>query len=106
MDFRLQALQAHDVFGLLGPKRIEHRLVLAWTCMDAAFHADARDQVLEAEARTGHRRSHDRTRIGDDLVGGAGEPVATRGGNILDEGDDGSPFSAACSRMRWAIRAD
>ena len=57
--------------------------------MDAPFHADARDQVLEAEARADDPdRAHDRTRIGDDLVGGAGQPVAARSGHVFDEGDD------------------
>jgi len=87
VDLDLQARQALDVVGLLRAKRIEHRLALA-RGMDAALDAEAGDEILEAEARADHAdRAHDRGGIGDDLVGGAGQPIAARGGDILDEGD-------------------
>ena len=87
VDLGLQPLQALDVLGILVAKRIEHRLLVA-RGMDTPLDAEACDQVLEAEARRDHAdRADDRGGIGDDLVGGAGEPVAARGGDVLDEGD-------------------
>ena len=87
MDLDLQALQAFDILGVFGTKGIEHPLALA-RCVDAPLDAEAGEQVLEPEARGDHPdRAHDRGGVGDDLVGGTGQPVAARGRHILDEGD-------------------
>src|SRR5258707_8516512 len=50
MDLGLQAVEALDVLGLLRAEGVEHRLALARR-MQAAFDAEARDQILKAEAR-------------------------------------------------------
>jgi hypothetical protein len=87
VDLALQALQALDVLRLFGPKGVEHRLALA-RGVHAPLDADARDQVLKAETRADDAdRAHDRMGIDDDLVGGAGEPVAAGRRHVLDEGD-------------------
>jgi len=64
-----------------------------------------RDQALEAEARRDDAdRPDDRGAVGHDLVGGAGQPVAARRRDVLDEGDHRQLLlAAASSRMRCAI---
>src|SRR3546814_15041253 len=56
--------------------------------MAPPLDAEAGDGVLEAETGTDHAdRPDDRGRRHADLVGGAGQPVAARGGDVLDEGE-------------------
>ena len=88
VDVLLDRLEARDVLGVLGQERIEHRLVGAGR-IDAPLDADLLDQLGKAERRADHAdRADDRGRVGDDLVGRAGDHVAARGRDVLDEGDD------------------
>ena len=85
---RCKCLEPFDVVRILRQERIEHRLVLARS-IKPALDADLGDQLVETERAADHAdRADDRTRIGNDLVGGAGEHVAAGGGGVLDEGDD------------------
>ena len=73
------ALRRTTSSGVLRPERVEHRLAGA-RGVDAPLDAEPRDQVLEAEA--GGITPIEPTielRVGEDLVGGAGEPVAAGG---------------------------
>src|SRR5215211_6778884 len=68
VDLALESLQAHHIFRILGPERIEHRLALAGG-MHPPLDADALDQFMEAEARGNDAdRADDGGRIGIDLV--------------------------------------
>ena len=79
-------VQPRDVLGVLRPERVEQRLALAGG-VDAPLDAERCDQLLEAEAGADHAdRADDRGCVGEDLVGGAGQPVAARGRHVLDEG--------------------
>ena len=88
MHVALQRLDALDVGRLLGKKGIERVLALAGG-IDAALHADAVDQLVDAEGRGDDAdRADDRAWIGVDLVARAREQIAAGGRDILGEDID------------------
>ena len=63
--------------------------------MDPALDAVARDELLETEPRGNHADGADEgVLVGPDLVGRRRQPVAARGRDILDEGEDRHPSSS------------
>ncbi len=69
-------------------ERIEHGLLVAGR-MQAAFHPQLFDQALQAESARHHTDgTDDGGRIRIDFIGGAGQPVAARRGDVFGEGDD------------------
>ena len=106
VDFALDRLKPFDVLGLLRQERIEHDLVLAGG-VDPPLDPELLDRLVEAERGADHAdRPDDRGRIADDLVGRAGDHVAARGRDVLDEAITGRFFSSASWRMRRKIRCD
>ena len=86
VDRRLQALQPLHVLRPLGAERVEQALVLAGG-VDPALDAVPGDQVLEAEGGRDHPdRADDAVGVEMDPVGRGRQPVAARGGDVLDEG--------------------
>ena len=74
-----------DVVFVLRPERVEHRLARAGR-VDAPFDAELADRLDEAEAAGHHAdRSDNGVGVGEDFVAGAGQPVAARGRDVLDE---------------------
>ncbi len=77
-----------NVFRAFRLEGVKYRLVLARR-MNAALDAQLADGIDKAEARRDDAdRAHHRAFIGVDLVAGAGQPVAARGGHVFAEDDD------------------
>ena len=88
VDSSLDRLQALDVLRVFRQERIEHRLVDRPTCRCRRSTPIFSISLVKAERAADHAdRADDRGRIGDDLVGRAGDHVAAGGRDILDEGD-------------------
>lgn len=77
--------------------------------VEAAFDADACDEVGEAEAAAADAdRGDEAHRVGVDLIGGAGDPVAAGGADVADDGVylDLRLFGAAADEARDEVGLD
>ena len=101
-----QVLHERHVLRILRTERIEPRLVRPGG-IEPPLHPDPRQQIGKAEAAAAHPdRPHDAHRVGVDLVGRAGQPVAARRAHLADHRHTRSLCSSARRRISEAIRSD
>src|SRR5581483_1975689 len=115
MDVLLDRLDTFDILRLLRKERIEHHLAVTGR-VEPALDPKLVHQFVKTESSSDHSdRSDDGELVANDLVCSAGQHVASRSADILDEGQYRDAFFVGqlpyapidqmrlCGRAAWGI---